>query len=97
MNQDKKIDFYEFIVAISYYIPPIHTTTIKRQDQELLSCFLYFDKDHDGRISQLELEDVMKKLNAKLSPYEIKEMMKTADMNKDGFVDFDEFKQLLTY
>ncbi|KAG0736269.1 hypothetical protein G6F57_009398 [Rhizopus arrhizus] len=97
LNQDKKIDFYEFIVAISYYIPPIHTTTIKRQDQELLSCFLYFDKDHDGRISQLELEDVMKKLNAKLSPYEIKEMMKTADMNKDGFVDFDEFKQLLTY
>ncbi|EIE91511.1 hypothetical protein RO3G_16222 [Rhizopus delemar RA 99-880] len=97
LNQDKKIDFYEFIVAISYYIPPIHTTTIKRQDQELLRCFLYFDKDHDGRISQLELEDVMKKLNAKLSPYEIKEMMKTADMNKDGFVDFDEFKQLLTY
>ncbi|RCI02462.1 hypothetical protein CU098_008091 [Rhizopus stolonifer] len=95
LNQDKKIDFYEFMLAISYYIPPVYPSVTEKQERELLTCFLYFDKNHDGRISQLELEQAMKKLNAQLSTQEIKEMMKMADMNQDGFVDFDEFKQLL--
>ncbi|KAI9277547.1 hypothetical protein BY458DRAFT_538914 [Sporodiniella umbellata] len=96
LNQDQKIDFYEFMLAISYYVSPAYPSTLEKQERELLACFLYFDKNHDGRISQYELEQAMKGLNTHLSAYEIKEMMRTADSNRDGFVDFEEFKQLLT-
>ncbi|CEP10640.1 hypothetical protein [Parasitella parasitica] len=67
-----------------------HTT-----DEELLACFQFFDQDHDGRISQKELEQVMIRFDTHLTPKELKEMMITADINRDGFIDFEEFKQLL--
>ncbi|CEI96024.1 hypothetical protein RMCBS344292_10194 [Rhizopus microsporus] len=92
LNKDNKIDFYEFVIAMSYFIP---SNQIEKEDRDMLSCFLYFDKDHDGRISQSELESVMKMLDAQLSPEEIKEMIKLADINKDGFVDFEEFRLLV--
>ncbi|CAO3698301.1 unnamed protein product [Rhizopus microsporus] len=92
LNKDNKIDFYEFVIAMSYFIP---SNQIEKDDRDMLSCFLYFDKDHDGRISQSELESVMKMLDAQLSPEEIKEMIKLADINKDGFVDFEEFRLLV--
>lgn len=64
-------------------------------DEELMACFQFFDQDHDGRISQKELEQVMVRFDTHLTPRELKEMMSTADINRDGFIDFEEFKQLL--
>lgn len=103
-NKDNKIDLNEFILCMYRFIPyentPIQdnkdTSLLKeKEDEELKACFQYFDRDHDGRISQKELEYVMNKFDTNLSLYEIKEMMLLADKNKDGFIDFDEFKQLL--
>ncbi|CAO3630960.1 unnamed protein product [Mucor hiemalis] len=107
-NGDGAIDFHEFVLTMFRYIPhePVtstisynHTTQIFTEkdvsDEELMACFKYFDQDHDGRISQKELEVVMSKLNSQLTPKELKDMMHTADINRDGFIDFDEFKQLL--
>lgn len=66
-----------------------------KEDEEIMACFEYFDKDHDGRISEKELEEVMVKLDSRLTRKELKDMMAMADINRDGFIDFDEFKQLL--
>ncbi|KAI9488166.1 hypothetical protein BDB00DRAFT_62262 [Zychaea mexicana] len=64
-------------------------------DMELVQCFQAFDKNRDGLISKKELEDVMISLGEHLTLHEIKAMMDDADTNGDGFIDFDEFKNLL--
>ncbi|KAI7860913.1 hypothetical protein BDC45DRAFT_600689 [Circinella umbellata] len=64
-------------------------------DLELVQCFQAFDKNRDGMISRKELEDVMISLGEHMTSQEINEMMADADTNGDGFIDFEEFKQLL--
>jgi Ca2+-binding EF-hand superfamily protein len=107
MNNDNQIDFNEFVLTMFRYLSPHEPTPISYKDnhiyndkdavtdEEIMQCFQFFDKDHDGRISQNELEQVMRMFNTHLSQKEIKEMMFTADINRDGFIDYDEFKQLL--
>ncbi|CAO3653905.1 unnamed protein product [Mucor fragilis] len=111
VNHDNKIDFNEFVLAMFRYMPhntcpqqqQINYNNSQQQvfsekdtsDEELMACFQFFDQDHDGRISQKELEQVMIRFDTHLTPRELKEMMSTADINRDGFIDFEEFKQLL--
>lgn len=64
-------------------------------EMELLQCFQAFDKNGDNRISQQELAEVMISLGERLSPHDLQAMMKEADINRDGYIDFEEFKQLL--
>ncbi|KAI8885678.1 EF-hand [Backusella circina FSU 941] len=93
LNKDNMIDFNEFVHAMFKYLP--HAQSDRDKDDELMACFQYFDKDKDGRISQAELEEVLIRIGAHLSPGEIQEMMRTGDINRDGYIDFDEFIQLL--
>ncbi|KAI8391189.1 uncharacterized protein BYT42DRAFT_555980 [Radiomyces spectabilis] len=65
------------------------------EEDELMECFKAFDKNQDGQISRKELEEVLNKLGEKLSPDEIKNMMEDADTNKDGYIDFEEFKKII--
>jgi Ca2+-binding EF-hand superfamily protein len=96
LNKDNQIDFNEFVFAMFKYLPhEIKCICDRDNDDELLACFQFFDKDKDGRISQAELEEVLIRIGAQLSPSEIQEMMHTGDINRDGYIDFDEFKQLL--
>ncbi|KAL9541539.1 hypothetical protein MBANPS3_009072 [Mucor bainieri] len=95
INHDNKIDFNEF-QQINYNNSQQQVFSEKdTTDEELMACFQFFDQDHDGRISQKELEQVMIRFDTHLTPRELKEMMSTADINRDGFIDFEEFKQLL--
>ncbi|KAI7881107.1 EF-hand [Lichtheimia hyalospora FSU 10163] len=64
-------------------------------EMELLQCFQAFDKNGDNRISQQELAEVMISLGERLSSRDLQAMMNEADINRDGFIDFEEFKQLL--
>ncbi|KAI7900462.1 uncharacterized protein BX663DRAFT_517712 [Cokeromyces recurvatus] len=93
INHDNKIDFNVFVLAMLYYLPSSNNTLT--EEEEIMACFQYFDQDQDGRISLKELEQVMTRLGTHLTTKELKEMMSVGDINKDGFIDFNEFKQLL--
>ncbi|KAL0091390.1 calmodulin [Phycomyces blakesleeanus] len=69
--------------------------SVFHDQDDLVLCFQQFDKNKDGLISRQELEQVMADLGERMSPQEIKDMMDEADTNKDGFIDFEEFKHLL--
>jgi len=47
-----------------------------------------FDRDSDGYISTTELYQTMEELGLKLSAEDLQEMMREADVNRDGRVDY---------
>jgi calmodulin len=63
---------------------------VDRED-ELSQAFKVFDKDGNGYITSEELALVMANLGEKLSKAELTEMMKEADTNGDGKIDYAEF------
>lgn len=51
--------------------------------------FSVFDHNNDGQISSEELRHVMTKMGEKLSEEEVDEMIKEADVNGDGMVNYE--------
>jgi Ca2+-binding EF-hand superfamily protein len=65
--------------------------------------FNELDKDNDGYITCEELTSVLYRVNKNFTPSdikryreEIKKICKKMDTNKDGLIDFNEFKKLMT-
>lgn len=59
--------------------------------EDLKEAFELFDKNHDGKISGDELGCVLRSLGLEYSQEEVDEMIKNADTNENGFVEYDEF------
>lgn len=56
-----------------------------------------FDKNKDGLISSSELRHVMTNLGEKLSEEEVDDMIKEADMDGDGMVNYDGNRQICAW
>ena len=54
-----------------------------------------FDSDGNGFINASELRQVMMNLGEKLSEEEVEMMIKEADTNGDGLVNYDEFISMM--
>ncbi|EPS61190.1 hypothetical protein M569_13611 [Genlisea aurea] len=65
-------------------------------EEELKEAFKVFDKDQNGFISPNELRQVMISLGEKLSDEEVEQMIKEADLDGDGLVNYDDFVKLMT-
>ncbi|KAJ8308351.1 hypothetical protein KUTeg_013225 [Tegillarca granosa] len=83
-NGNGTIDFPEFLTMMCKRMKDVDT------EDELRQSFQIFDKDGNGYISAAELKHVMLSLGEKLTDEEIEEMIKEADVNNDGQVDYDE-------
>ena len=57
-------------------------------EKEMMEAFKTLDLDHDGVITAAELYHVMATLGEKMSKDEIDEMIRQADMNCDGVIDY---------
>ena len=70
----------------------------KKNDQveNLRRTFEIFDTDGSGKISSTELKQVMEKLGEQLDDFQISEMIREADKDGDGEIDFDEFVRMVT-
>jgi len=60
--------------------------------QRLKEIFELFDSDGDGYITIPELRKTLKQCDYKVTEEGIEQIMKEADINKDGKISFDEFK-----
>ncbi|NXO20178.1 CALMS protein, partial [Cisticola juncidis] len=65
-------------------------------EEEIREAFRVFDKDGNGYISAAELRHVMTNLGEKLTDEEVDEMIKEADCNHDGQVNYEEFVRMMT-
>jgi calmodulin len=58
-------------------------------EEELREAFKVFDKDGNGLISASELMHVMTCLGEKLTKEEVDQMIREADIDGDGHVNYD--------
>ncbi|KAL3874509.1 hypothetical protein ACJMK2_037518 [Sinanodonta woodiana] len=87
-NSSGTIDFDEFVKMMAHYPSKMNLET------EMLDTFKVFDKDGNGLISAAELRHVMINLGEKLTDEEVDDMIKAADINGDGMVDYHEFLRM---
>jgi calmodulin len=86
---EESIDFWNFL---SLMVKKMKTSRIQ---DELVDAFKVFDCDHDGFITPDELMNAMAHLGEDLNQSEIEEMIKEADTENDGKLDFEEFEKMM--
>jgi len=83
------IDFPEFLNLMARKMKDTDS------EEELHEAFKVFDKDGNGTISAAELRHVMTNLGEKLTDEEVDEMIREADVDGDGEVNYEEFVKMM--
>lgn len=86
-NNSGAVDYSEFIAAALDRKKLLSEERIKQ-------CFILFDKDGDGKISEEEIKLIFQGKKG-MNDNVFSQMIKEVDKNKNGMIDFDEFKDLL--
>lgn len=63
---------------------------------ELKEAFHLYDQDNDGKISAEELHQILSQLGEKCTIQDCTSMINSVDSDGDGFVNFEEFKKMMT-
>jgi calmodulin len=72
--------------------------TFKNEDDtEIIALFRAFDKDNNGLITAEEMREAFAKFNEDFSEEEIEEMIKDADVDGDGLINYEEFVEMLKF
>jgi len=91
-NNDGVISFNEFVEIMKERIK----THEEEQEHELHEAFQVFDKDGDGYITVSELREFFHGIGEiALTDVDIKEMIKAADVDNDGQMDYFEFRKMM--
>nr|QQY02463.1 calmodulin 2 [Cryptocotyle lingua] len=88
-NQDGKINFPEFLVMM------MKKKKFASLETDLRRAFQFFDENKDGFISQEELKSVLKMFGGTFKNLDAETIMKEADENGDGRLDYEEFIALM--
>ncbi|CAO2166772.1 unnamed protein product [Urochloa humidicola] len=83
------IDFREFLGLMARRMRDSDS------EEELREAFRVFDKDQNGFISAAELRHVMANLGERLTDAEVGEMVREADGDGDGRINYDEFVKVM--
>ena len=67
----------------------------EHRDRPQREAFRVFDKDGNGFISAAELRHVMTNLGEKLTDEEVDEMIREADVDGDGHINYEEFVRMM--
>eukprot|EP01126_Amoeba_proteus_P050155 TRINITY_DN5904_c0_g1_i2.p1 TRINITY_DN5904_c0_g1~~TRINITY_DN5904_c0_g1_i2.p1 ORF type:complete len:149 (-),score=40.92 TRINITY_DN5904_c0_g1_i2:131-577(-) len=84
---DGEIDFEEFVSMMA--------NAKCSTDEEMRQAFAVFDADGNGSIDKKELHSVLEQLGEDVDEEQLNEMMKAADINNDGTIDYNEFVKMM--
>ena len=85
LNTDGVVDFPEFAKMMQ-----------QRRKQNALAEFQIFDKDGSGTVSAQELKQVLKKFDVDISDETLDGMIKEADQDGDGSINYEEFMKIMS-
>ena len=90
-DQSGGIEFDEFV--------KLATAKISEKDTrpEILKVFNSFDVNRSGKFTTLELKKVAQDIGEELDEEAIEDMFKRADLDRDGFVTFEDFYNIMTH
>lgn len=89
-NQSGTIDFQEFSKLMSTKMKEIDT------EEDIIDAFKVFDMEGKGFITAHELRHVMTNLGEKLTDEEVDEMIREADFDGDGVINYSDFVKMMT-
>ncbi|ESO02648.1 hypothetical protein HELRODRAFT_161938 [Helobdella robusta] len=76
-------------------IQALHRYATTKSFPEFRETFDIFDWNKDGKIDESELGQMMSKLGQEVDPNEVKVILKKADKDGDGFINFNEFVDVM--
>ncbi|KAJ1274022.1 hypothetical protein BS78_05G031700 [Paspalum vaginatum] len=85
------IDFHEFLTLLARMMREASGA----DEDELREAFRVFDQDNNGFISRDELGHVLQNLGESLSDEELAEMLREADVDGDGQINYTEFAKVM--
>ncbi|KAI3501573.1 hypothetical protein L1887_29453 [Cichorium endivia] len=92
-NSNGLVEFSEFVALVS---PELLPAKSPYTDDQLKQLFKMFDRDGNGYITAAELAHSMAKLGHALTAEELTGMIKEADTDGDGRINFQEFSRAIT-
>ncbi|KAL3874262.1 hypothetical protein ACJMK2_037302 [Sinanodonta woodiana] len=89
-NGNSTIDFPEFVTLMAK-----RRKNTTDAEEELREAFRVFDRDRNGFISAAELRHAMENLGEKLTDEDVKGMVREADADGDGQINYEEFVAMM--
>ncbi|KAF3335978.1 putative calcium-binding protein CML17 [Carex littledalei] len=93
INSNGLVEFSEFVALVS---PELLSNNCPYSEDQLKQLFEMFDRDGNGYITAAELAHSMAKLGHALTAEELTGMIKEADTDGDGQINFQEFARAIT-
>ncbi|GKV25126.1 hypothetical protein SLE2022_364920 [Rubroshorea leprosula] len=94
INGNGFVEFDELVNAMTD-LPELKQEILRNQEH-LAEAFSLFDRDGNGYITAAELAGAMAKMGQPLTYKELTEMIREADCDGDGMINFDEFASVMT-
>lgn len=89
-NGNGSMEFEEFLELMTEHME------VDESEENMRDTFNAFDLNQDGRITGRELKTAMKNLGNDLTDEDIEKMIKEADLDNDGCVNYDEFVRMMS-
>lgn len=89
LDNSGSINFDEFAVLMFDKIKDIDS------EEDIIAAFKVFDMENKGYITQHELRHVMTNLGEKLTDQEVADMMREADADGDGKINYQDFVKIM--
>jgi calmodulin len=83
------INFEEFLRLMSMHVND------RDNEEDMMNVFRVFDKDGNGYITAAELKQAMESLDEVVTDEDIEDMIREADTNGDGNVNYEEFIKMM--
>jgi len=95
VDENGTIEFNEFLIMLKKKMKDPGEDAYKTEEEMFKEAFMKFDVNKTGIISAAELKQVMASIGENMSTKELQDMIKEADSNGDGFIDYQEFVKII--
>jgi calmodulin len=89
LDNSGSINFEEYVALMAGKMKDIDS------EEDIIAAFKVFDVENKGYITQYELRHVMTNLGEKLTEQEVSDMMREADADGDGKINYEDFVKIM--